>query len=106
MYEPKIYRGVMCNDTEELWKICQGIDSSIENWHKEFDEFFQISMCHIEGSPFYLNNLLYQQLQQNYPYQIYLYQIHHKKSDIRDLKKLTPAIPHCKMKLALLTLVM
>ena len=96
----------MCNDTEELWKIWQGIDSSIENLHKEFDEFFQISMCHIEGSPFYLNNLLYQQLQQNYPYQIYLYQIHHKKSDIRDLKKLTLAIPHCKMKLALLTLVM
>ena len=32
--------------------------------------FFQISVCRLEGSPFYLNNLLYQQPEQNYPYRI------------------------------------
>ena len=39
-YELKIYRGVMCNDTEEWWKIWRGIDLSFQNWHKEFDEFW------------------------------------------------------------------
>ena len=40
MHELKIYRGVMCNDTEELWKIWRGIDLSFQNWHKQFDEFW------------------------------------------------------------------
>ena len=34
------YRGVMCNDTEEWWKIWRGIDLLFQNWHKEFDEFW------------------------------------------------------------------
>ena len=36
-----------------------------------FRLFFQISVCHLEGFPFYLNNLLCRQSQQNYPYQIF-----------------------------------
>ena len=36
----KNYRGVMCNDTEEWWKIWRGIDLSFQNWHQEFDEFW------------------------------------------------------------------
>ena len=34
------YRGVISNDTEELWKIWRGIDFSFQNWRKEFDEFW------------------------------------------------------------------
>ena len=40
MHELKMYRGVMCNDTEEWWKIWRGIDLSFQNWHKEFHEFW------------------------------------------------------------------
>ena len=36
MHELKVYRGVMCNDTEELGKIWRGIDLSFQNWHNEF----------------------------------------------------------------------
>ena len=40
MYELKIYRGVMCHDNEEWYKIWRGIDLlSFENWHEEFDNF-------------------------------------------------------------------
>ena len=28
----KIYRGVICNNTEEWWKIWQGIDLALQNW--------------------------------------------------------------------------
>ena len=38
MYELKIYRGVLCHDKLEWCKISRGIDLSIQNWHKEFDE--------------------------------------------------------------------
>ena len=38
--ELKIYREVMCNDTEEWWKIYRGIDLSFQNRHKEFDKFW------------------------------------------------------------------
>ena len=34
------YRGVMCNDTDEWWKIWREIDLLFQNWHKEFDEFW------------------------------------------------------------------
>ena len=40
MHELKIYRGVMCNDTEEWWTILREIDLSFQNWLKEFDEFW------------------------------------------------------------------
>ena len=40
MHKLKMYRGVMCNDTEERWKIWRGIDLSFQNWHKQFDEFW------------------------------------------------------------------
>ena len=33
MHELKIYRGVMCNDTEEWCKIWREIDLSFQNWH-------------------------------------------------------------------------
>ena len=38
MYELKIYRGVLCHDNEEWYQIWSGIDLSVQNWHKEFDE--------------------------------------------------------------------
>ena len=38
--ELKIYRGVMCNDTEKWCKIWRRIDLSFQNWHEEFDEFW------------------------------------------------------------------
>ena len=40
MYELKIYRGFISNDTEEWWKIWRGIDLSFQNWHEEFDKFW------------------------------------------------------------------
>ena len=40
MHELKIYRGVICKDTEEWWKIWRGIDLPFQNWHKEFDVFW------------------------------------------------------------------
>ena len=40
MYELKIYLRVMCHDNEEWCKSWRGIDSSVENWHEEFDEFW------------------------------------------------------------------
>ena len=38
--ELKIYRGVLCLDNEEWYKIWLGIDLSVQNWHKEFDKFW------------------------------------------------------------------
>ena len=32
MYELKTYRGVICNDTEEWWKIRRGIELLFQNW--------------------------------------------------------------------------
>ena len=40
IHELKIYRGVMCNDTEEWWKIWSAIDLPFQNWNKEFDKFW------------------------------------------------------------------
>ena len=40
MCELKIYRGVMCYDNEEWCKIWRGLDLLVQNWHKEFDEFW------------------------------------------------------------------
>ena len=40
MHELKIYRGVMCNYTEQWWKTWRGIDLSLQNWHEEFDKFW------------------------------------------------------------------
>ena len=33
------YTGYLCVMTEECCKIWRGIDSSVQNWHEEFDEF-------------------------------------------------------------------
>ena len=38
LFELKKYRGVIFNETEEGYKIWKGIDSSFQNWHKEFDK--------------------------------------------------------------------
>ena len=40
MHELKHCRVVVCNDTEEWWKIWRSIDLSFQNRHKEFDEFW------------------------------------------------------------------
>ena len=38
MYEPKVYRGIMCHENEELCKIWRGIHLSIQNLDEEFDK--------------------------------------------------------------------
>ena len=40
MYELKIYRGAICHDNEEWYKIWRGLDLSVQNWNEEFDEFW------------------------------------------------------------------
>ena len=35
----KKYRGVIFHEAEGRYKIWRGIDSSFQNWHKEFDKF-------------------------------------------------------------------
>ena len=40
IYELKIYRGVMCHDSEEWCKNWREIDFSVQNWHLGFDEFW------------------------------------------------------------------
>ena len=40
MHELKIYREVLCNDTEEWWKIWRGIDLLLQNLHDEFDKLW------------------------------------------------------------------
>ena len=40
MHELKAYRGVMCNETAEWWKIWGGVDLSFQNWHKEYNKFW------------------------------------------------------------------
>ena len=40
IYELKIYRGVLCHDSEEWCKIWRGIDLSLQNWHEEFYKFW------------------------------------------------------------------
>ena len=38
LLELKMNRGIMCHETEEGYKICRGINSLFQNWHKEFDK--------------------------------------------------------------------
>ena len=40
----KNYRGVMCDDTEEWWKIWKKIDLWGQKWHEEFDEFWALNL--------------------------------------------------------------
>ena len=41
MSKLKIYRGVLCNDTEEWWKIWRVIWIDLpQNWQKKFDKFW------------------------------------------------------------------
>ena len=40
LFELKKYRGVIFHETEEVYKISRGIESSFQNWHKEFDKFW------------------------------------------------------------------
>ena len=40
LFELKKYRGVIFHETEERYKIWRGIDSSFQNWHKEFDKIW------------------------------------------------------------------
>ena len=40
MYQPKIFRGVMCYDNEEWCKIWRGINLPVQkNWNQKFDKF-------------------------------------------------------------------
>ena len=40
IFEPKKYRGVMCHNTEEWYKIWRGTDLCFEKWDEEFGEFW------------------------------------------------------------------
>ena len=40
LFELKKYRGIIFHETEEGYKIWRGIDSSFQNWHKEFDKIW------------------------------------------------------------------
>ena len=40
LFELKKYRGVIFHETEERYKICRGIYSSFQNWHKEFGKIW------------------------------------------------------------------
>ena len=40
LFELKKYRGVILPETKEGHKIWRGIDSSFQNWHKEFDKIW------------------------------------------------------------------
>ena len=40
LFELKKFRGVVFHETGEGYKIWRGVDSSFQNWHKEFDKFW------------------------------------------------------------------
>ena len=40
VFELKKYRGIIPHETEEGYQIWRGIDSSFQNWHKEFDKIW------------------------------------------------------------------
>ena len=40
LFELKKYREIIFHEAEEGYKILRGIDSSFQNWHKEFDKFW------------------------------------------------------------------
>ena len=40
LLELKKYRRVIFHETEDGYKICREIDSSFQNWHKEFDKIW------------------------------------------------------------------
>ena len=39
-FELKKYRRVLFHETEEGYKICRGIDTSLKNWDEKFDKFW------------------------------------------------------------------
>ena len=39
MHELKNYRGVICHNNEEWYKIWRGVDLSFQNWHEQFAVF-------------------------------------------------------------------
>ena len=39
MFELKKYRGVMCDGTEDWWKLWRKTDLRFQRWHEEFDKF-------------------------------------------------------------------
>ena len=40
LFELKKYSGIIFHETEERYKIWRGIDSSFQNWQKEFDKIW------------------------------------------------------------------
>ena len=53
MHELKIYSGVMCNDTEEWWKIWRRTDLSFQNCHKNLriltQALYSLKNLHFNG---------------------------------------------------------
>ena len=64
LFELKKYRGVIFHETEEGYKIWRGIDSSFQNWHKEFDKIWpehsKISKIFILVSSFWAKYILFE----------------------------------------------
>ena len=64
LFELKKKRGVTFHETEEGYKICRWIDSSFQNWHKEFDkiwpEHLKVSKIFILMSSFWAKYILFE----------------------------------------------
>ena len=63
-FQLKKYRGVMCYDTVQWWKIWRGIGSSFQNWHKAFDKSYlehsKVSKIYMWMGCFWLKYILFE----------------------------------------------
>ena len=64
LFELRKYSGVVFHETEEGYKIWRGIDSSFQNWHKEFDKIWpehsKISKIFILMGSFWAKYILFE----------------------------------------------
>ena len=63
-FELKRNRGIIFHETEQGFKICRGIDSLFQNWHKEFDKIWpehsKVSKILILVGPFWAKYILFE----------------------------------------------
>ena len=63
-FELKRNRGIIFHETEQGCKICRGINSLFQNWHKEFDKIWpehsKISKILILVGPFWAKYILFE----------------------------------------------
>ena len=64
LFELKRYRGVIFYETEDRYEIFRGIDSPLQNWHKEFDKIWpehsQVSKIFILMGSFWEKYILFE----------------------------------------------